>query len=149
MTLAVVINGCCTEKYCLGIDDLDTIQFEGLEVTTETDTILIERYTRGTGFLVALDEVEVPFMSGLNDATVRNITLPEKIDPGFDYQVVLKGAGKSWRLSEFTSKKRSCNSGVLCADSYNSLESYRVNHQVNTGDWQIVLKLATAEDYLL
>jgi hypothetical protein len=68
------------------------------------------------------------------------VTLPEKLTIDYDYVVELPEAGITYELTDFSSKRESCNTGFLCVDHYDKLDSYRVNGTVISGTSQLALR---------
>ena len=125
------INSCCTDVYCLGTDDMNQIYFYGFKYQ-ETDTIVIKRFDKNTNFKVLLDSTVAYSMAsepGLNFQIV--LTGDEnKLTIDYDYKVELPDSGKSFTISDFVSKEKRCNTGFLCNDTFNDLESYKLNGEV-------------------
>ena len=53
-----------------------------------------------------------------------------KLTIDYDYKVELPDSGKSFTISDFVSKEKRCNTGFLCNDTFNDLESYKLNGEV-------------------
>ncbi len=136
---SLFLAGCCTKKYCLGVDDLDEIWFHGFE--GELDTIVVKKYARNSGFAALLDS-PVVFIPEImpTDSDVQIVRLQERLKSDFDYKIELPATGVIFEVSDFVSKRKQCNTGFLCVDYYNALESYRVNGALVTGDWKVSLR---------
>jgi len=121
-------SGCCTKRYCLGINDLDVIEFSGFELA-DLDTVVIKKYEKGSNFTRFVDSVEIFTDLLFIQQQGNRLHLTEKVDPRYAYMVHLKSIGTSYTLSAFESKRRGCNDGFFCFDSYEELSSYNVNGQ--------------------
>lgn len=133
ITILFSINSCCTAVYCLGADDLNEIRFYGF-THEEVDTIVIRKFNKNSNFKIALDSstaYSIEVHSG-TELKIVSIADHNKLSVDFDYKVELPGTGKTFTFSDFVSKKERCNSGFMCNDFYNSLESYKLNGQVTT-----------------
>lgn len=125
------INCCCTDVYCSGTDDMNQIYFYGF-TPQEVDTVVIKRFAKNTNFKIALDS-SMAYSIASEPGSNFQIVLTEdeeKLTIDFDYKVELSGSGKSFMLSNFVSKEKRCNTGFLCNDTFNALESYKLNGKV-------------------
>ena len=141
ISASVFLAGCCTMVYCVGIDDMDEIWFYGFESKMELDTIVVKKYARNSGFAKLLDDPVVFRHENMQtNSDFQIVRLPERLKSDFDYKIEVPAAGKTFKVSDFVSKKKQCNTGFLCIDYYNALESYRVDGALVTGDWKVSLR---------
>lgn len=124
--MAVAAGSCCTNKHCIGADDLESIQFNNFP-TSELDTITIQRFSKNSNFTNAIEDIVVITSNFSDGSDLQRIQLPVRLTIDYDYKVQLNSTGDDFTISDFVSKKESCNTGFMCNDSYNSLESYSVN----------------------
>jgi hypothetical protein len=129
--MAVMTTSCCTEKYCLGSDDMDNIQFSNFS-NSDLDTISLQRFSKNSNFMNVLEEVVVITSNFSQWTNYQRIQLPVKLTIDYDYRVQLN-TGERFTISDFVSKKETCNTGFMCNDTYNALKSYSVNGQQNGG----------------
>jgi hypothetical protein len=126
MAVAIAAGSCCTHKYCIGADDMDNIRFDHFS-NSDLDTILIQRFNRNSNFANPVEDILVITSNFSVGSNFQRIQLPVKLTIDFDYKVALTSTGEHFTISDFISKEESCNTGFMCNDAYNSLESYSVN----------------------
>lgn len=126
VVMAIAAGSCCTKKYCIGADDMDYIQFNNF-TNSELDTITIQRFSKNSNFATVLEDITVITSNFSEGSNFQHIQLPVRLTIDYDYKVQLNSTGDNFTISDFVSKKESCNTGFMCNDSYNSLESYLVN----------------------
>ncbi|GAA4440308.1 hypothetical protein GCM10023091_23760 [Ravibacter arvi] len=137
--LGGALAGCCTKKMCIGADNMDGIAFNNFDDAAELDTIVVKKYNKGSGMVTPIDSfVTLPVFSGAINPSQR-VVLSQKMTDNFDYRIEIPGAGRIYDVTNFVVKKKGCNSGFLCNDTYRALESYRVNGKTMEGQWQVVL----------
>ncbi|GAA4440304.1 hypothetical protein GCM10023091_23750 [Ravibacter arvi] len=133
------LAGCCTMVMCVGADNMNEIALNNFEDAAELDTIVVKKYNKGSGMVTPIDSfVTFPVFSGAINPT-QQIVLSQKMTDNFDYRIEIPGAGRVYNITNFVVKKKGCNSGFLCNDTYRALESYRVNGRTMEGQWQVVL----------
>lgn len=119
-------SACCTKMYCLGADDLNELDFYRF-ASTDIDTIIIKRYDRNVNLTLPIDSSTIITPSFYNESEYQVIYLIDRIDVNFNYKVIISSTGQTFTITDFVVKKEKCNTGFLCTDQYNSLESYTVN----------------------
>jgi hypothetical protein len=129
--IQLAVAGCCTKRYCIGIEDLHQIDFENFAVA-DVDTVMVKQFRPNTGFTMAVDSfVSVsPYLRATD--TLQTVNLSRHITIDFDYQVILVSSGQIFTLSDFVAKKEKCNSGPFCIDNYMALVSYKLNGRVQS-----------------
>jgi hypothetical protein len=128
-------GSCCTDKGCLGADNLDIIRFDHFE-DDNLDTIVVMRFSKSTNFATTIDSTTVVNVNFSETTPFQQILLPVRLTTDYDYKVQLKSSGEVFTISDFTVKRESCNTGFMCNDSYNALESYKVNGKL-TNSYQL------------
>ena len=124
--LSVVTGSCCTDMYCIGSDDMNYIQFNNFP-NSELDTITIQRFSKNSNFATVMENTTVVTSNFSIGSNFQQIQLPVRLTVAYDYKVQLQSTGQSFTISDFSTKKQSCNTGFMCNDSYNALESYSLN----------------------
>ena len=124
--LSVVTGSCCTDMYCIGSDDMNYIQFNNFP-NSELDTITIQRFSKNSNFATVMENTTVVTSNFSIGSNFQQIQLPVRLTVAYDYKVQLQSTGQSFTISDFATKKESCNTGFMCNDSYNALESYSLN----------------------
>lgn len=129
----LVLNSCfCTKKYCLGADDMDQIHFYNV-ATDNLDTVVVKKFVKNRDFKTLISSTITTPSNFSSTPTYEIIALNEKLTTDFDYQVELPGNGQVFAISDFVVKKEPCNSGFMCNDYFNALESYKVNGKFASG----------------
>jgi len=129
--MAGLAGSCCTDKYCIGSDDMDYIQFNGFP-TSELDTIIIQRFSKNSNFATVIENTTIVTSNFSAGSNFQHIQLPVRLVVDYDYKLQLKSTGENFTISDFVTKKESCNTGFMCNDSYNSLESYLINGKLKS-----------------
>ncbi len=125
---SVFLDSCCTKEYCIGADDMDQIQFYNF-TDNELDTVVVRRFNKNTGFARAIDSAISVTPNFYSTADFKVVRLVNKLTVDFDYQIVMSGTGMVFAISDFVVTRKSCNTGFMCNDSFNALESYKLNGQ--------------------
>ena len=105
---------------------MDNIHFNNFQ-NSELDTITIQRFPRNNNYVGVLEEVDVVTSVFSEESNFQRIQLPVKMTADYDYKVKLISTGAVYTISDFVTKKEDCNTGFMCNDSFNALESYMVN----------------------
>ncbi|REA57412.1 hypothetical protein DSL64_23960 [Dyadobacter luteus] len=126
--LVIGTAGCCTKKLCIGADNMDQIAFNNF-ANSDLDTIVIQRFNKGANATNPVDSVTV-VTSNFSPGTYQLILLPTRLTVEQNYVVKLISTGERYAISDFVVTKQECNTGFMCNDSYNSLESYTLNGNV-------------------
>lgn len=121
-----VVASCCTDKLCIGADNMDQIAFNNF-ANSDLDTIVIQRFDKGSNF--SSDSITI-VTSNFSPGSYQHIFLPTRLTVEQDYVVKLISTGEKFAISNFVVTKQGCNNGFMCNDSFNSLESYTVNGDV-------------------
>lgn len=137
LAIILAIGACCTKKGCLGADTMDEIWLYGFENKEDLDTIVVKKYERGGDFNTLISIATTYFDAYQDNSDRQMVRLSERLTTDFDYRIEL--AGLVYEVSDFETKKRQCNTGFLCIDHYNALESYKVNGETIAGDWKVSL----------
>ena len=124
--VSVVTGSCCTNMYCIGADDMNYIQFNNF-ANSELDTITIQRFSKNSNFAAVLENITVITSNFSIGSNSQQIQLPVRLTVAYDYKVQLQSTGQNFTISDFATKKESCNTGFMCNDSYNALVSYSLN----------------------
>ncbi|MBE9462623.1 hypothetical protein ACFP1I_09705 [Dyadobacter subterraneus] len=124
-------NSCCTNRGCFGADDMNQIYFYGF-TPQEVDTIVIKRFDRNSSFKTVLDSVQAFSMPAEAGSSFQIILIDDqdKLHIDFDYKIEIPASGKTFTISDFVIRKERCNTGFLCNDFYNDLNSYKLNGKV-------------------
>lgn len=115
-----LFNSCCTEVYCIPIDEISEIQLRHFEAE-DLDGLRLIKYINGA----AVQSIDLSSSSPVN-AEYQLIHLPDFIDISAEYELV-NDSGDSFYISNFQSEKKKCNEGFMCRDFYEGLQSYEVN----------------------
>ena len=127
----LILNSCCTKKYCSGADDLDTIGFYGFN-QQDLDTLVIKRYNKDSNFQNYLDSlfIEPEYFTSTTEYEIVHFT--DKFTVDYDYKIEIISTKQSYTLTDFVVEKEKCNTGFMCSDYFNSLVSYKVNNNTQT-----------------
>lgn len=130
-TISLTFNSCCTDKNCLGADDMNEIYFYGF-TPQEVDTVVIKKFSRNSNFKMVLDSSTAYSMASETGSNFQIVLTGDdnKLTIDFDYKVEVSGSGKVFMISDFVSKEKRCNTGFLHNDNFNDLESYKLNAEV-------------------
>lgn len=128
----LTLSSCCTKKYCLGADDMDQIYFYNV-VKENLDTVVVRKFAKNTDFSTLISSTTTTVTANVSNADFEIVILKEKLTVDFDYKVELPGNGQVFTISDFVVKKEQCNSGFMCNDYFNALESYKVNGKLASG----------------
>ena len=122
----------CTKKYCLGADDMDQVYFYN-NMIENLDTVVVKKFAKNTGFATMISSSTTITVNFSKTTNFEIVVLNEKLTTDFDYKVELPGNGQVYTVSDFVVKKERCNSGFMCNDYFNALESYKVNGKSASG----------------
>lgn len=129
MIIAVVAGSCCTLVYCSGADDINYIRFNNFP-NSDLDTITIQKFNKNNNFATVMEDILVITTNFSEGSNYQEIQLPLRLTIDYDYKIKLNSTGEHFTISDFVSRKASCNTGFMCNDSYNTLESYVVNGEL-------------------
>ena len=119
-TFLFLCSSCCTKKKCtFEAEDINEIQMINF-AATDLDSIIVE------SFLNAIKEDSIFTKAISNPAGESRVTMPSRLNKQRNYRVTILSSGKIFIVSEFLTKKGSCN----CNGDIEILDSYKVNGQI-------------------
>lgn len=128
----IALNGCCTKKYCTGMNELSMVALYNF-AASDVDSVSIETFQITMNGPVRIDS---SFMSAVpySGSTNFMVSLSDQLEQDREYKITLgsKNAGNVYILSTFTACTESCNDCFpkgLMDDSYLALCIYQVNGQ--------------------
>ena len=136
---SLAAGSCCTKVFCLDANNIEMIYFYNFTVN-ELDTISIKLYDKNTNFASAIDSVLVITSDLRSQSPFQTIFVPDRITHHLDYKIRLNATGQEFTVSDFIITKEKCNSGFLCNDFFNALESYKINGQTVTSNTLAITK---------
>ena len=136
---SLAAGSCCTKKFCFDANSIEMIYFYNFTVS-ELDTISIKWYDKNINFASAIDSVSVVTSDLSSQSAFQVINVPDRITHHLDYKVRLNSTGQEFTISDFVITKEKCNSGFLCNDFFNALESYKINGQTVTSNTLAITK---------
>ncbi|MCU0328584.1 MAG: hypothetical protein MUE53_06300 [Chitinophagales bacterium] len=124
------VQSCCTAKYCS--DYIEVIRFKGIESRLEGG-VFLKFYTRGTNFSKPIDSQVYELSSGGRDDEA-SIYVNDRELFLQDFEVVMLPQNLTYRITETTFKKETCNTCVLAPnnDFYHRLHSYKLDGKLNS-----------------
>ena len=135
----LVVNSCCTKKYCMGTDDLNEIKFYNFS-QAELDTIIILSYPKNANFTASLDSF---ITQATNTGDYFSANTNDNLNTHLDYKIKLTSTGEVFTLTNFEVEKVGCNSCFPYRpkdDFYNKLTAYQINGQKQYGNQIKILK---------
>ena len=122
----IFLSGCCHKKGCLDVDSLDMLHFFHFK-PSETDTVIIKRFEKSSGFTNKTDSVMVNYSPlGAKD-TLQYIPIPFLMTLNSDWEISIPATGAIYRISDFQFTELVCNPCWAGNDYYTQLKSYQVN----------------------
>jgi hypothetical protein len=112
--IAIGLNSCCTEKYCLGADNLDEVFLENFN-PSDIDSIFVFAYKKGSDFKTVVDSFMVAQCDSLTNIRYFMALGGNKINTGNDYQIYFTSINKYYKIMGFKTSKSECNS---CSPSF-------------------------------
>jgi len=110
----------------------------------QTDTIVVKRFTKGSNFSNLIDSRQIDKFNSsfqkINDTLT--VWIAYGLEVGFvsryDYEFTLPSTGRQFRISDIDEPQRTLKKGLFSTTKegcINSINSYRVNDQLTTGEY--------------
>jgi hypothetical protein len=131
--LLLVVNSCCTKKYCVGADDIYEIKFYNFS-QADLDTIIILSYTKNSNFTTSIDSFTT---QASNTGDYFSANTNDNLNTNLDYKIKLYSTGEVFTLTNFEIEKDGCNGCFPYrpkSDFYNKLNAYQINGQRQSGN---------------
>lgn len=123
------LPGCYHKKGCIDGNSQQTIHLFHFK-PSETDTVVIKRFEKGSGFLTRTDSTMVNYYPPGAKDTLQYIALPFLMTLDSDWELSIPATGAIYRITDFEFSKEVCNACWAGNDYYTQLKSYRVNSTV-------------------
>lgn len=121
-----LLAGCCHKKGCIDGDTQGMIHLYDFK-PSETDTLMIKRFEKSSGFGTKIDSAIVTYSQpGVKD-TLQHIAIPINMQLDSDWEISIPATGAIYRVSGFVFAKQVCNACWAGNDYYTQLQSYLVN----------------------
>lgn len=114
--LLLGVNSCCTEMYCLGVEDIN-IKLQDFSLA-ELESVTLVNANNNYILNTYID---------IQDENGFFLRLNEAFYIGNNYILSIDSGNLSYTLSDFKTSKEKCNTGFMCRDYIEHLESYKVN----------------------
>jgi hypothetical protein len=126
--IAIGLNSCCTEKYCLGADNLDEVILENF-ASSDMDSIFVVSYKKGSDFRTVVDSFMVTQCDSLTNTRYVMALGGKRMNAGSDYQIYFSSINKYYKIMGFRTSKSECNScsPSFIKDNYTRLDGYEIN----------------------
>lgn len=114
--LLLGVNSCCTEMYCLGVEDIN-IKLQDFSLQELEELTLVNTTQNDT----------IETFVDIQDEGGFFLQMSSKFNIENNYTLYIDLIGASYSLSNFQTSKDKCNSGFMCRDFVYHLKSYHVN----------------------
>lgn len=121
----LLLNSCCTKEHCVGIEDLNHIEFYGFDDTELSEATLY--LYKNSSYTNIEDSTKLFPSSTYGDLEYKAFGLGGLYLKQSKYYKVKLADNSTYTLDSFEGKKARCNTGFMCRDFYEILESYKVN----------------------
>jgi hypothetical protein len=123
----VLLNACCQQKKCYGVNDLNEIQLNHF-TSGEADSIVVKRYQKNSDFSTLVDSFNAVMEDSQTNDSSLVVYMGSKLNINYDYKIIFPSIEKTYLLTDFSVTERECNACFpLRHDHYNELDSYLVN----------------------
>jgi hypothetical protein len=131
--ISIVVNSCCTEKHCVGADDLENVFLLNFS-ESEVDSVFVVSYRKGSDFKTVADSFIVPKVILPNNDSLVNVRYDmflwgKRINTDYDYRIIFSKINRAYRISGFKTSKDECNGCYpgFVKDYFKRLDGYEIN----------------------